>query len=150
MNTVKIVRMYDDVILPKYATDGAVGMDICAYIDEEHSIWIHPNEIKIVPTGIKLELPDNIECQVRSRSGLSTIGVMVVNSPGTIDPDYRGEIKIILTNLGKEPFIINKFDRIAQLVFAPIIRVKLEEATYLNQTERGSGGFGSTGINLEC
>ena len=150
MNTVKIVRMYDDVILPEYKTDLAVGMDICAYLDEEHSIWIHPNDIKIIPTGIKLQLPDNIEGQVRSRSGLSIQGIMVVNSPGTIDPDYTGEIKVILTNLGKEPFIINKFDRIAQLIFAPIVRVKLEEATYLNQTERGDGGFGSTGINLNC
>ena len=147
MNTVKIVRMFDDVILPKYRTSGAVGMDVCAY-EEFEDEYIHPGEIKIISTGIKLQLPDNIECQVRSRSGLSAVGIMVVNSPGTIDPDYTGEIKVILVNISGVRYPIYKGDRIAQLVFAPIVRVKLEEATYLNQTERGDCGFGSTGVSL--
>lgn len=146
MNTVKIEKMYDDVIIPQYETELSVGMDIRAYIDEEHSIWLPPNDIKIIRTGIKIQLPDDIECQIRSRSGLSTKGIVVSNSPGTIDPDYRGEIKIILANIGKEAFVINKGDRIAQMVFAPIVRVKLKEAN-LSKTERGEGGFGSTGVS---
>lgn len=143
-NTVKIIRMEDDVILPKYETSLSVGMDIKA--NNDYGLDLEPGNIVIIPTGIKIELPDDIECQIRSRSGLSTRGIVVVNSPGTIDPDYRGEIKIILTNLGKENFVINKYDRIAQLVFAPIVRVKFDEVETFVETERGEGGFGSTGV----
>lgn len=143
-NTVKIIRMYDDVILPEYKTSGAVGMDICAYEEK----YIAPGKIVVLSTGIKIQLPDNIECQVRSRSGLSVNGIIVVNSPGTIDPDYTGEIKVILTNLGNTSYPILKEDRIAQLVFAPIVRVKFNEVKTFIETERGEGGFGSTGVSL--
>lgn len=147
METVKIIRMYDDVILPEYKTSGAVGMDICAY-EEFEDDYIHPGEIKIISTGIKLQLPDNVECQVRSRSGLSVQGIIVVNSPGTIDPDYTGEVRVILTNISNVKYPIYKGDRIAQLVFAPITRVKFDEVKTFVETERGDGGFGSTGVSL--
>ena len=149
METVKIIRMYDDVILPEYKTSGAVGMDICAYIKKDISLYL--NRTTIIETGIKLQLPDNIEAQVRTRSGMAVNGVTVANSPGTIDPDYTGEIKIILnytTTFEHIPFVIKNGDRIAQLVFAPIVRVKFNEVKTFIETERGEGGFGSTGVSL--
>lgn len=134
-----------DVPLPAYATHGSAGMDVCAATDEV--IVIHPGETVLVPTGFRLELPPGYEAQVRPRSGLAvrhSIGIL--NSPGTIDSDYRGEVKIILTNFGKEDFFVRNGDRIAQLVIARYVRAGWEEVQEINQTERGEGGFGHTGL----
>lgn len=147
MNAVKIIRMYNDVILPEYKTSGAVGMDICAYTKKD--IILFSNQCIPIETGIKLQLPNDIEAQVRTRSGLAAKGVIVANSPGTIDPDYTGEIRVILTYITTFehiPFVIKNGDRIAQLVFAPIVRVKFDEVETFVETERGERGFGSTGV----
>jgi dUTP pyrophosphatase len=131
--------------LPQYESEGAAGADIHACI--EKPITIVPIQRAFVPTGLKIEIPKGYECQVRPRSGLAAkYGITVLNSPGTIDSDYRGEIKIILINLGEEAFTINNGDRIAQLVFTPVVQVAMEESQELSETERGSGGFGSTGL----
>jgi dUTP pyrophosphatase len=131
--------------LPHYESEGAAGADIRACI--ENPITINPIQRVLIPTGLKIEIPQGYECQVRPRSGLAAkFGITVLNTPGTIDSDYRGEIKIILINLGGEPFTINNGDRIAQLVFAPVVQVAMEESVELSETNRGSGGFGSTGL----
>ena len=131
--------------LPRYATEGAAGADVEAFIPQE--ITINSGERKKVPTGLILEIPAGWEAQVRPRSGLALKhGITVLNTPGTIDSDYRGELEIILVNLGKEPYTVHSGDRIAQLVFAPAPQVNLEAAEELANTERGEGGFGSTGI----
>lgn len=133
------------VPLPEYKSQGSAGMDICANIDED--IIIEPGGIALVPTGFAIALPDGYECQVRTRSGLALKhGIFALNSPGTIDCDYRGEIKIILANFGKEPFRISCGDRIAQLVVAKYERVDWVETDSLPESQRGDGGFGSTGI----
>lgn len=130
--------------LPQYQTEGSAGMDICANLD---SAWLlAPGHRVLVPTGIYLEIPQGYECQVRSRSGLAAkLGVAVLNSPGTIDSDYRGEVGVILINLGDGPVAINNGERIAQLVFSKVERTEWETAESLETTERGDGGFGSTG-----
>jgi dUTP pyrophosphatase len=131
--------------LPQYESEGAAGADIRACI--ENPITIVPIQRVLVSTGLKIEIPEGYECQVRPRSGLAAKhGITVLNTPGTIDSDYRGEIKIILINLGEEAFTINNGDRIAQLVFAPVVQVAMEERAELSETNRGSGGFGSTGL----
>lgn len=130
-------------LLPYYATDKAVGMDLKSSVND----YIMPGDIRIVPTGVYIELPHDMEAQIRSRSGLAAKGIIVANSPGTIDPDYRGEIKVILLNVSKEAFYFSKEDRIAQIVFAPFIQVVLKVVTELSDTIRGDGGFGHTGIN---
>ena len=130
--------------LPKYQTEGSVGMDLSAFI--ENDILIKPNERELIPTGIAVSLPQNIEGQVRPRSGLSLkYGITVLNSPGTIDSDYRGEIKVILINHGNEDFLIKNNDRIAQLVFNEVVKVSFKEVKDLDQTSRDQKGFGSTG-----
>ena len=130
--------------LPEYATEKSAGMDLKANIDE--SIVLGPLERQMVPTGIHIQLPDGYEAQVRPRSGLAAkYGVTVCNTPGTIDADYTGEIKVILINLSNEKFVVNPGDRIAQLVVAKYERVEWNEVTTLDETERGDGGFGSTG-----
>jgi dUTP pyrophosphatase len=130
--------------LPEYATAGAAGADIRAHLDQE--AVIPPLGRVRIPTGLSLEIPPGFEAQVRPRSGLAARhGVTVLNSPGTIDSDYRGELEIILINLGSEAFTVNDGDRIAQLVIAPVSRALIEETAVLTGTERGSGGFGSTG-----
>ena len=132
--------------LPVYKTSGAAGADVCAHID--NPIVMHPLDIVLVPTGLFFEIPEFYEIQVRPRSGLAfKHGVTVLNSPGTIDSDYRGELKVLLVNLGKEAVTINAGDRIAQIVVAPVVRGQfaLALAEGLSSTERGSGGFGSTG-----
>jgi dUTP pyrophosphatase len=132
--------------LPVYATSESAGMDLCAALETE--ITIEPGQSMLVPTGFRIELPAGYEAQVRPRSGLAlkhSIGIM--NAPGTIDPDYRGEVKVILTNFGREPFAVRSGDRIAQLVVAPFVRVSWEEADELSDTHRGQGGFGHTGVN---
>jgi len=131
--------------LPRYETSGAAGMDIRAFIDRE--ITIAPLERAKIPTGLFVEIPWGYEAQIRPRSGLAVRqGVTVVNAPGTIDSDYRGEVEIALVNLGKESFTVKNGDRIAQMVISPVIRVTVSEADALSETERGAGGFGSTGV----
>jgi len=134
-----------DLELPSYKTSGAVGLDLRACIEE--SIVLKPFDIVLIPTGFAIEIPEGCEGQIRPRSGLSLKGITVLNSPGTIDQDYRGEIKVILINLGKEDFIIHRGDRIAQLVICPIQKVELIEVEELSETDRGGNGFGSTGIS---
>ena len=130
--------------LLKYETNGSSGLDLEAFIDSE--ITLKPGERKLIPTGISVALPNNLEIQIRPRSGLAyKNGISVVNTPGTIDADYRGEIKVLLINLGQENFIIKKFQRIAQMIICPIIKAKLIETNELPNTIRGTGGFGSTG-----
>lgn len=132
--------------LPAYATSGAAGMDIRASISEP--VTLKPLERAMVPTGLFLEIPAGYEAQVRPRSGLAAKhGVTVLNTPGTIDADYRGEVKVILVNLSNEPFTINDGERIAQLVIAAHATVTWEAATELSETSRGGGGFGHTGKN---
>jgi len=130
---------------PAYETDGAAGMDLRANIEE--SITLKPLERAIVKTGLFIALPIGFEAQVRPRSGLAAKnGITVLNSPGTVDADYRGEIGVILVNLSNEVFVVNDGERVAQLVIAKHERVQWKEVTVLNETERGSGGFGSTGM----
>jgi dUTP pyrophosphatase len=132
--------------LPAYATSGAAGMDIRANISEP--VTLKPLERAMVPTGLFLEIPAGYEAQVRPRSGLAAKhGVTVLNTPGTIDADYRGEVKVILVNLSNEPFTINDGERIAQLVIAAHATVTWEETNELSETSRGGGGFGHTGKN---
>ena len=144
-NTVLIKKLNNNSFaLPKYQTEGSVGMDLSAFI--ENDILIKPNDRELIPTGIALSLPQNIEGQVRPRSGLSLkYGITVLNSPGTIDSDYRGEIKVILINHGSEDFIVKNNDRIAQLVFNEVVKVSFKEVINLDQTSRDQKGFGSTG-----
>lgn len=133
-----------DLPLPAYATPGSVGMDLYAAVAEP--VTLAPGERKLVSTGVRIALPEGYEAQVRPRSGLAIRhGIGMVNSPGTIDPDYRGVIHVILINLGQEPFTIRRADRIAQLVVAPVTRVAWLEAADLPATQRGDGGFGHTG-----
>ena len=142
---VKITRFNNDTApLPKYATDGSAGMDICAHCTKK--ITINPGAVALVPTGLAISLEPGFECQVRSRSGLSAkYGIFALNAPGTVDSDYRGEIKVILANFGKEHFHIENGDRIAQLVIARYEKIEWEHVDSLDETERGEGGFGSTG-----
>ena len=145
MQKILIKKLHSDVNLPAYETSGSSGMDLQAYISEE--IILKPGERKLIPTGLSIAIPENLEIQIRPRSGLAyKKGISVVNTPGTIDSDYRGEIKILLINLGKEDFIIKKFERIAQMVVCPITKVVLSETNDLPDTIRGEGGFGSTGV----
>lgn len=144
---VKTLPHYDEEFeLPFYATEGAAGADIRASIPEKKSIVVKPGERVLVPTGLQMEIPFGYEIQVRPRSGLSLkSSLMVVNSPGTIDCDYRGEINIIIGNFGKDDYVIEHGLRLAQLVLAPVIQAKYSRANSLNETARGTGGFGSTG-----
>ena len=145
MTEILIKRITDNVLLPKYETEGSSGMDLAANINE--NIEIKPGATVIVPTGISVSIPKNFEIQIRPRSGLAAKNqVSVLNTPGTIDADYRGEIKVILVNLSDKIFVVEKGLRIAQMVVCPVIKVSLKEVTKLEITERGSGGFGSTGI----
>ncbi|MCI7404400.1 MULTISPECIES: dUTP diphosphatase [unclassified Pyramidobacter] len=140
--TVRIRRENDDIPLPEYATDQAAGMDLRASED----LVLEPGQIAGVGTGLHIELPAGYEAQIRPRSGLALKhGISVPNAPGTIDADYRGEIRVILVNLGREPFPIHAGDRIAQMVVAPVTRVSWQPSETLNETGRQSGGFGSTG-----
>lgn len=137
-----------DLPLPAYETEGAAGLDLRAAIAEGFSLA--PGERALVPTGLSMQLPEGFEGQVRPRSGLAVKhGVTVLNAPGTIDSDYRGEVKVPLINLGQEPFAIARGDRIAQMVIAPVTRAILTEVAGLDATARGAGGFGSTGVSGE-
>ena len=144
MVKVLIKKLNDTVEIPTYKTKGASGMDLMAFV--EKSITISPQSSYIIPTGISVTFPDNYEIQIRPRSGLAAKNnITVLNTPGTIDSDYRGEIKVILFNHGKEEFIINNKDRIAQMILAPVHKIDLEETDNLPSSIRGKSGFGSTG-----
>jgi dUTP pyrophosphatase len=140
-----LVKKFDkNIKLPTYKTSGASGMDLLAYIKKK--ITINSGKTAIIPTGIAVAIPKNYEIQIRPRSGLAAKkGISVLNTPGTIDSDYRGEIKIILINLSKKLFVVKSGDRIAQMILCPIAKGKLKEVTKLPRTKRDKGGFGSTG-----
>ena len=145
MTEILIKRLSKGVTLPKYETDGSSGLDLAAFIDK--SIEIKPGKSEIIPTGLAVSIPKNFEIQIRPRSGLAAKNqISVLNSPGTIDADYRGELKVILINLSNKTFIVEKGLRIAQMVVCPIVKAKLKEVESLEDTKRGSGGFGSTGV----
>ena len=145
---IEITRLDDrfsNLPLPKYATDGSAGMDVYAAVDEP--MIIKPGAVELVPTSFAIALKPGYECQVRSRSGLAVKnGIFALNAPGTIDSDYRGEVKIILANFSKEDFKIERGDRIAQLIVAQYEKVNWEQVEKLSDTDRGEGGFGSTGV----
>ena len=144
MVKILIKKTSKEVITPKYKTDGSSGVDLSAFLDKE--VVIKPNSSELIPTGLQVAIPEEFEIQIRPRSGLAakeSIGVL--NSPGTIDSDYRGELKIILFNHSNKDFIINNGDRIAQMVLVPILKMEFEEVDSLPDTIRGQGGFGSTG-----
>lgn len=134
-----------DLPLPTYKTDHAAGMDLRAAVETD--VDLKPGERKLIPTGLKMALPVGYEAQIRPRSGLAyRHGITMLNTPGTIDADYRGEVKVLAINLGQEIFTIEHGDRIAQMVIAPVTHVQVEEPDELPDTERGEGGFGSTGV----
>lgn len=148
MKEIEIIRLNDkfkDLPLPEYITDGSAGMDIVAAIDSP--ITIKSGDVSLIPTALAIALKPGLECQVRSRSGLAIKhGIFALNAPGTIDSDYRGEIKVILANFSKKDFVINRGDRIAQLVIAKYEKIKWKLTDELPDSLRGEGGFGSTGI----
>jgi dUTP pyrophosphatase len=144
MAKVLIKKLDPNVVLPAYKTNGASGMDLMAFIDKP--IKIAPNSSYLVPTGLSMAFSEDYEVQIRPRSGLAAKNnITVLNTPGTIDSDYRGEIKVILFNHGKEDFLINNKDRVAQMVLTPVIKMEFEETDNLPGTLRGEDGFGSTG-----
>lgn len=137
---------FEGLALPAYETADAAGMDLRAAVPDDQPMTLKPGERAMVPTGLTIALPPRHEAQVRPRSGLAAKhGVTCLNTPGTIDADYRGEVKVILINLGQEPFVIKRGERIAQMVIAPVTRADLSIVTTLDETQRGAGGFGSTG-----
>ena len=143
--TVRVMLLCgDEAFIPEYMTSGAAGMDLKAAVDEK--VVVPPMGRALIPTGIALSLPPGVEGQVRPRSGLAIRhGVTCLNSPGTIDADYRGEIMVILANFGEAPFCVRRGDRIAQIVFSPVLSARLAVSTGLDATARGAGGFGHTG-----
>ena len=144
MAKVLIKKLNPNVELPVYKTNGASGMDLMAFIEEP--IKIAPNSSYLVPTGLSVAFSEDYEVQIRPRSGLAAKNnITVLNTPGTIDSDYRGEIKIILFNHGKDNFLINNKDRVAQMILTPVVKMEFEETDNLPDTIRGEGGFGSTG-----
>ena len=135
-----------DAVLPSYKTSGAAGADVSAFLQED--VTIEPGDTSLIPTGLYFEIPEGFEIQVRPRSGLAfKNSVTVLNAPGTIDSDYRGELKVLLINHGKEPFVVHNGDRIAQIVVSPVVLASFVRAKDLSETERGQNGFGSTGKN---
>ena len=144
MFKVLVKKLNSKAELPKYKTDGSSGMDLMALI--ENPIKIKPQNSALIPTGLSIAIPEDTEIQIRPRSGLAAkSSISVLNTPGTIDSDYRGEVKIILFNHGKEEFTVNNNDRIAQMILMPVLKAEFEEVEELPKTIRGSGGFGSTG-----
>ena len=145
MTEILIKRLSKNISLPKYETDGSSGMDLAANLN--NNVEIKPGDTAIIPTGLALSIPKNFEVQIRPRSGLAAKKqISVLNTPGTIDADYRGELKVILINLSRDTFIVEKGLRIAQMVLCPVIKATLKEVDKLENTPRGSGGLGSTGI----
>ena len=144
MVKVLVKKLHPKVNLPSYKTQGSSGMDLMAFI--ENSIKINPNSSALIPTGISVAIPNDVEIQIRPRSGLAiNNGISVLNTPGTVDSDYRGELKIILINLSKKLFVVSLGDRIAQMILCPVVKGKLQEVKNLPKTVRDKGGFGSTG-----
>ena len=144
MIKVLIKKLDSKAKLPSYKTDGSSGMDLMAFTN--NIIKIAPNSSALIPTGLSVAIPKDCEIQIRPRSGLAiNSNISVLNTPGTIDSDYRGELKVILFNYGKKEFVVNHNDRIAQMVLMPILKVEFEEVKILPETFRGTGGFGSTG-----
>ena len=144
---VKRLPAAEGLALPKYETAGAAGLDLIAALEDGERITIQPGARAMVPTGLQMAIPENYEVQVRPRSGLAVKkGVTVLNSPGTIDSDYRGEVKVILINHGEEAFVIQRGERIAQMVIAPVTQAAWDEVNTLPETARGEGGFGSTKV----
>lgn len=142
----RLSSQFDDLPLPAHSTSGSAGMDLCAAIDQ--AVTINPGSWQLIPTSLAFEIPIGYECQVRSRSGLAAKnGIFCLNSPGTIDSDYRGEVKVILANFGVEPYVVQRGDRIAQLVVARHERVHCVLTEELGSTKRADGGFGSTGVS---
>ncbi len=136
----------DGLALPAYETEGAAGMDLRAAVPQDAPVTLQPGERQMIPTGLSMAIPPGYEVQVRPRSGLAAKhGLTCLNSPGTVDSDYRGELKVILINLGREAFVVQRGERIAQMVVAPVTRGVFEEVDVLPETVRGEGGFGSTG-----
>ena len=144
MVKVLVKKLNSQVKLPSYKTEGSSGMDLIAFVDKP--IKIKPNNSALIPTGLSIAIPEDCEVQIRPRSGLAAkSNISVLNTPGTIDSDYRGELKVILFNHGNKQFIVKNNERIAQMVLTPILKVDFEEVDSLPDTVRGSGGFGSTG-----
>ena len=144
MVKVLIKKLFPEVKLPSYKTSGASGMDLMAFI--KSSITIKPKTSYLIPTGLSVAFSEDYEVQIRPRSGLAAKNnISVLNTPGTIDSDYRGEIKVIIYNHGNKDFLVNNGDRIAQMILTPVVKMELEEANDLPETIRGEGGFGSTG-----
>jgi len=146
--TIRLVRLghAEGLPLPAYETEGSAGMDLRAAVPEEQPVTLQPGGRALIPTGLTIALPADHEAQVRPRSGLALkFGVTCLNSPGTIDADYRGEVGVILANLGAEPFVVRRGDRIAQMIIAPVTRGAFDIVDSLDDTARGAGGFGSTG-----
>lgn len=149
MNVLISCTVADGAVLPEYKTAGAAGADVCALLDEP--VTLAPMQRALIPTGLSFAIPAGYEVQVRPRSGLAAKnGITCLNAPGTIDSDYRGEVKVILINLGQEPFTVRNGDRIAQLVVAPVTTGDFRAVTELDVTARGNGGFGSTGVSSGC
>lgn len=133
--------------LPRYQTPGSAGMDLPAAVPESEPVTLKPGEWQLIPTGLAIALPEGFEAQVRPRSGLAAkFAISCVNTPGTIDADYRGEIRVNLINHGREPFTVRRGERIAQMIIAPVVQAELVVSATLDETSRGTGGFGSTGI----
>ncbi|MGO6944313.1 dUTP diphosphatase [Rhizobium johnstonii] len=147
--TLNLIRLAngEGLDLPAYESKGAAGMDLRAAVDEAAPLTLLPGKRALVPTGFIFEIPEGFEGQVRPRSGLAfKNGITCLNSPGTVDSDYRGEVKVLLINLGEEPFVILRGMRIAQMVIAPVTQMRVAEITEASETVRGAGGFGSTGV----
>ncbi|MCP2671511.1 dUTP diphosphatase [Maricaulaceae bacterium EIL42A08] len=144
---VKPLDHFKGLELPRYETPGSAGMDLRAAVPEDAPVTLQPGEWQLIPTGISMALPSGYEAQIRPRSGLAAKkGISCVNTPGTVDSDYRGELRVNLINHGKEPFVIQRGERIAQMVIAPVIQAVWDAVDSLDETERGTGGFGSTGV----
>ena len=144
MVKVLVKKLNPEAKLPSYKTKGSSGMDLMALIEEK--IIVKPNSSELIPTGLSIAIPEDLEIQIRPRSGLAAKhNISVLNAPGTIDSDYRGELKIILYNHSNKDFIVNKNDRVAQMILVPVLKIDFEEVDELPDTIRGSGGFGSTG-----
>ena len=142
----KVMEHGQGIALPSYESDHAAGMDVRAAVPENEPLTLSPGKRVLVPTGLQMALPVGYEAQIRPRSGLAyKHGISLVNSPGTIDADYRGELKILMINLGEQAFTVNRGERIAQMIIAPVVHLEPEVAEELPETERGDGGFGSTG-----
>ncbi|MBY3596348.1 dUTP diphosphatase [Rhizobium bangladeshense] len=147
--TLNLIRLAngEDLDLPAYESKGAAGMDLRAAVAGGEPLTLSPGKRALVPTGFIFEIPEGFEGQVRPRSGLAfKHGITCLNSPGTVDSDYRGEVKVLLANLGEEPFVIERGMRIAQMVIAPVTQARVAEITEASETTRGAGGFGSTGV----